>query len=364
MKTKLFLLAAILGLGAASAQTTINGTVKDTIFEGKKVYLVTYEGRTTTNLDSAVVKGGKFQFHGNYPGPKVAVVGFNNPGASAYILLEQGNYNVELSGKRRLQVHSSGTPAQNAYNDYQLLRQKYRNIQDSLARAYQQTTDSVKKATLTNEFAQSRTDLQNETADLAEKNTDNFCGVYLMGSIFNDISVDRVKGFLAKVSQPLQSTSTYLGMKTNIEAKEKTLPGKPYVNLTLNNPEGQAISLSDYVGKGKYVLVDFWATWCGPCMQELPNVAKAYEQYKDKGLEIVGVSLDSKGDSWKQVIAEKKMVWPQMSDLKGWESNAAKAYNIRYIPATILIDPNGTIVERDLRGDQLLKRMSELLDKK
>lgn len=364
MRTRLFIAAAAFGMLSAGAQTTINGSVKDTDFEGKTIYLTTYEGRTANTLDSAVVTGGKFQFKGTYTTPRVAVMGFSSPGSSAYIILEQGDYSVELSGKRRMQVRTAGTPTQDAFNDYQLLRQKYRNIQDSLARAYQQTSDSVRKEELTNEFMQSREDLQKESGDLADKNANNYCGTYLMANVYNDLPVDRVKAFLANVPEALQSTHTYQDIKANIEAKEKTMPGKPYVDIKLSDPDGKAISLSDYVGKGKYVLVDFWATWCGPCMQELPNVVETYKQYKDKGLEIVGVSLDSKGDSWRQVIKEKNMVWPQMSDLKGWSSDAAKAYNIRYIPATILIDPSGKIVERDLRGEQLLKRMSELLDKK
>ena len=96
-------------------------------------------------------------------------------------------------------------------------------------------------------------------------------------------------------------------------------------------------------------------------MMEMPNVAKAYNLYKSKGLEIVGVSLDSRIEAWKKALAEQKMIWPQMSDLKGWSSDMAKVYGIRAIPATVLIDHNGTIIARDLRGDELLKKIEESL---
>ena len=134
-----------------------------------------------------------------------------------------------------------------------------------------------------------------------------------------------------------------------------------YTDICLPGPQGQMVKVSDYVGKNKLVLIDFWASWCGPCIGELPNVVKAYELYHDKGLEIVGVSLDKDKASWVQAIAQTGQKWPQMSDLKGWDCEGAALYGIQSIPANVLINEQGEIVARDLRGDFLLKEIESRL---
>ncbi len=134
-----------------------------------------------------------------------------------------------------------------------------------------------------------------------------------------------------------------------------------FVDLGLPGPQGQTVWVGDYVGQNKLVLIDFWASWCGPCIRELPNVVKAYERFHDKGLEIVGVSLDKDKASWLAAIEQTGQKWPQMSDLKGWDSEGATLYGIQSIPANVLINEQGEIVARDLRGDALLKEIESRL---
>ena len=137
-------------------------------------------------------------------------------------------------------------------------------------------------------------------------------------------------------------------------------PGLTYTDLVMKDMNDKEIKLSQYAGKGNYVFVDFWASWCGPCRAEMPNVVEAYKKYHSKGLEIVGVSFDQKKDAWTAAVKNLGMEWPQMSDLKGWQCAAGKVYGIRSIPSNILLDPQGKIVASDLRGEDLQKRLAEI----
>ena len=134
-----------------------------------------------------------------------------------------------------------------------------------------------------------------------------------------------------------------------------------YTDFKLSTPEGAEKSLSELVKGHKLVLVDFWASWCGPCRMEMPNVVKAYEQYKDKGLQIVGVSFDNDMTKWKEAISKLNMTWPQISDLKGWDCAAGRIYQINSIPSTMLIDETGKIIAKDLRGEELIEKIGEIL---
>ncbi len=130
-------------------------------------------------------------------------------------------------------------------------------------------------------------------------------------------------------------------------------------NITMNTPEGKQVSLASL--KGKYVLLDFWASWCGPCRAENPNVVAAYTKYKDKNFTVFSVSLDDKKENWQKAIQDDGLSWTHVSDLKRWESSAAKLYSIQAIPSNFLIDPSGKIIARDLRGDDLDQKLAELL---
>ncbi|MBR4434453.1 MAG: TlpA family protein disulfide reductase, partial [Bacteroidaceae bacterium] len=137
--------------------------------------------------------------------------------------------------------------------------------------------------------------------------------------------------------------------------------GKQFIDFEMNNMAGGTSKLSDFVKQNKVTLVDFWASWCGPCRQKMPNVKAAYEKFGAKGFGIVGVSLDRDEESWKKGVADLGMAWPQLSDLKYWDCAGADLYGVRAIPATVLINQEGTIIARNLRGEALAEKLEEVL---
>ena len=159
-------------------------------------------------------------------------------------------------------------------------------------------------------------------------------GVYLLPSYAGAFELDKQKALVEKIPAALVNERINK-LKAHIETSKKTAVGQKYIDFSMQTPEGETVSLSDFVSKNKYTLIDFWASWCGPCRKEMPNVVEAYKAFKDKGFGIVGVSLDENADKWKEAITALNITWPQMSDLQGWNNAGAKLYGVNSIPAKI-----------------------------
>ena len=146
------------------------------------------------------------------------------------------------------------------------------------------------------------------------------------------------------------------------EDAKSAIIGQKFLDLEEADPDGNMHKLSEYVGQGKWVLIDFWASWCGPCKAEMPNVVAMYKQYHDKGFDIVGLSFDDDKDLWRKAIIEWQMPWIHLSDLKSWNSVAAGVYSVNSIPDNLLINPEGIVVARGLRGVALADKLAEVFD--
>lgn len=179
--------------------------------------------------------------------------------------------------------------------------------------------------------------------------------------LFSQNDLEYTKGLCNRFISEYPSSSEAKQLKANLPKGASSI-GEEVPEITLADVNGKVISLSSL--KGKVVLIDFWASWCGPCRGENPNVVAAYNQYKDKGFTVFSVSLDSNKDQWLAAIAKDGLAWPShVSDLKGWQSDAAKLYNVKGIPATFLIDQNGKLIATNLRGEELKAKLAELLNK-
>ena len=150
-------------------------------------------------------------------------------------------------------------------------------------------------------------------------------------------------------------------MQQTLAAAAKTAEGSTITDFTQEAPDGTNVSLMDEVKKNKVTVIDFWASWCGPCRQEMPFMVQLYDKYQSKGFGIIGISLDNDKDAWQQATDALGVKWPQMSDLKGWENEIAQYFNVNSIPHTIVVDQKGTILRRGLRGEALEAFVAEQL---
>lgn len=189
---------------------------------------------------------------------------------------------------------------------------------------------------------------------------DSFAPLAAVGLLNPKTDFPFIDDLVVKLNEKYPGTVAILQMKQQLDEMRALSVGQPAPEIELPNPNGELVKLSDL--RGKYVLIDFWAAWCKPCRQENPNVVRLYNQYKDKGFEVFGVSLDRTKADWVKAIADDQLTWTQVSDLKYFNSAAAELYQIQAIPATYMIDPDGKIIAKDLRGPSLENKLAELFD--
>ncbi|MBQ8222525.1 MAG: AhpC/TSA family protein [Bacteroidales bacterium] len=235
----------------------------------------------------------------------------------------------------------------NAYNKVEIIASETQKVLDKFNRKFNTTTnDNTRKLLIT---------------DFLKNSPESVLSPYLLYRYKWAFNLNELK--LAISYFPENFNTGYLGkVKEYIELLERSEVGKPYIDFTLNNIEGQAVSLSSLVGNNKLVIVDFWASWCPDCRVENPNVVAVYNDYKDKGLEIISVSMDTDKNAWLKGIEEDGLIWENhVSALKGWNCPAAAEYGVAFIPQNVLINNDGKIVAKNLNGEDLRNFVSRYL---
>jgi len=343
-----------------------------------KAYLA-YQAGANQLVDSAVISNGSFTFKGNILNPTKAALlidhnglGLTKVDSTADVLnfyIEKGEITVTgPDSARKAQVTGSKT---NDDNDRLLAQLKpiIEKAKTLSALKRSAPTDQQNSAEFQNQIGKKLKELQIEQKATIKvfilSNPNSYISLLALyavgGPSPNPAELDTLFNAL---SPEIKNTEQAKVFKTQLATLKNTAVGVMAPDFTQNDVNGVPIKLSSF--RGKYVLLDFWASWCGPCREENPNVVKAYNKYKDKNFTILSVSLDkaSSRDNWIAAIRTDGLTWTQVSDLKYWNNEAAQLYEITSIPANFLIDPNGKIIARDLRGNDLENELEEVLTKR
>lgn len=327
---KIFLMA--LGFFATinvMANDSIMVTIKSKVPSGESTMQLYHGGRNP--LASISATNGDFVFNGKLPQDAFITLVYPTLRKALPVIADGANIVVDIETSK-----VTGT----------VLNDKLTDIMNNVV-ALSEKGD--KKATI--DYVIARVD----------ENKSNILPAILLYQFGDELPFDKLKEYTnsdaAYTNHPLFST---IKRYVTEEEKSRAIIGTMFKDLTEKDLEGKDRKLSEFVGKGNYVLIDFWASWCGPCMKEVPYLKAAFDKYKSKGFNIVGLSFDNKEDAWKKAVKEKELNWTHLSDLKGWQSIAGSVYGIRSIPQSLLCDGEGRVVAVNLRGEALGKKLAEI----
>jgi peroxiredoxin len=372
------LITAVIGLAALSANVQQGFSIKGKVsgnHEGKKVIL-SYSnpaGLKEKIKDSTIVKNGSFSFKGKIAGIVKAELVMSAPGKEIDradwrrfeemdlqdLYLENKVFTVTGPNIKHALIKGGSVQA-----DYLVLKAQLKPLGDKMRPLSQKMTqyyaegNEKGRAELFPKLQALANSKKEVEADYFKKNPDSYVSLYILdGQGGTDNPSFEAK--FNKLSARVRNSEMGRAYVARLNAIKSVDVGQPAKDFVQNNTEDKPVSLSSL--RGKYVLLDFWASWCGPCRSEHPSMKKAYQKFKDKGFEIIAVSMDNKKDSWLKAIAEDGVPWIQVSDLKGTKNQVTLMYGVSAIPQNFLIDPNGKIIAKSLRGEELEKLLAEII---
>ena len=356
-KLLLSIVAASMTLAACNAQSgyKVTGTVEG-MPDGKAI-IATVNGSSLDTLAKADVKNGSFEFTGNVSEPTGAYIMVIGQRGAIPFMLENANITVN-AGQAGLTV--TGSEGQKIYDQFMAINATAQQEAMKLQQEYQAANgDQAKMQAVQEAYAKLMTDAQAKETELIKANPDSYVSTFVIVSGMGQMEYEQLKERYNLLGEKAKASAQGKAIAAQIAKLESTAIGQIAPNFTITTPEGESISLYDI--KGKVKLIDFWASWCGPCRGENPHVVEIYKEYHPKGLEIFGVSLDNNKEAWVKAIADDGLVWKHGSDLKGWQSAPAQLYSVSGIPHTVLLDENNKIIAKNLRGDELKQKIAEIL---
>lgn len=351
---KRLLLVAWVAMVAISCSTqpkfTISGTMR-----GDHTMAYLWDRATRTYLDSVAMEEGRFHFEGLYEKPcQLTILDVNDPDKAKQfitILVEPGDIQIAPDPEDEREHLVTGTPANDAYAAYYVAQGR------DFAEMRAAETSEERRA----ELEQAMHDREWE---LIENNTHNLIAPMQLRTETYDLSADELMAWVERMTPEIQATPEAQDLVKVAEVKRRTEVGQPYIDFEDSDAEGNAVSLKSIIENpaNKYVLLDFWASWCGPCMAEMPHLKEVYAAYHKKGFEIVGVTRDHKREMWLGAIEKHQLNWIQLGSMNASSNPVSEAYGVQGIPSNFLFDcSTGKIVAVNLRGKAVMEKVAELL---
>jgi peroxiredoxin len=355
----------------------LNFTIKAkvaNVTEANVAHLLYYEG-TKPVFMSAKLENGTYLFKGTAVYPMDASFFLDNHGIGysegfqdkLSVCLENGDTNISVTDSVKYGKIKGG-PYNDDYQQYKDYMASTRNLADRLnAELVMGGQNKMSKEEVDQLGSKLRVAVnawRQRNVEYVKKYPNSYSSIMALSYVCgNHPDLTTVKPLYDALAASLKTTAAGQELNSKIVAAQSTKMGAFAPLFTQNDTVGKPVGLKDF--RGKYVLIDFWASWCGPCRAENPNYVKNYKKYHDKGFEMLGVSLDKEGDKqkWIEAIHKDGLLWTQVSDLKYWENAVSKLYGVRAIPQNFLIDPQGKIIAMNLRGDDLEKKLEEVFQK-